>query len=102
MYTNFIESKNLFFSGFNFETLSDFSRLNRLKNSENVAQHFSLMANALNIRDTNAKSADIYDKYDVRTLITIILSTRYLFIIIMSVSTYDSESLKLNFPLSSF
>lgn len=65
MYWN-VNNKNLFFySGFNFETLLDFSNLNHSKNSE-LSAYFSLMANALNIHDISAKSANIYEKYDVR------------------------------------
>ena len=58
-----------FFSGFNFKTLSDFS--NHSENNEHFLQHFSLMANALNIqdiRDISTLSAEINAKYDVRIL----------------------------------
>ncbi|XP_026813539.1 prolyl 4-hydroxylase subunit alpha-2-like isoform X2 [Rhopalosiphum maidis] len=51
-------------TGFNFETLTDYSNLNHPENSEYFARHFSLMANALNIRDFNTPSTDIYNIYD--------------------------------------
>ncbi|XP_025200855.1 prolyl 4-hydroxylase subunit alpha-3-like [Melanaphis sacchari] len=51
-------------TGFNFETLSDFSNLSHPETSEYFAQHFSLMENALNIRDVNIQSIDIFHVYD--------------------------------------
>eukprot|EP00102_Acyrthosiphon_pisum_P021511 XP_016658721.1 PREDICTED: prolyl 4-hydroxylase subunit alpha-2-like isoform X3 [Acyrthosiphon pisum] len=51
-------------TGFSFETLLGFSNLNHSDYTE-LSAHFSLMANALNIRDISAQSSDkIYDKYD--------------------------------------
>ncbi|KAL4148258.1 hypothetical protein QTP88_002538 [Uroleucon formosanum] len=79
-------------TGFNFETLLDFSNLNHSKNSE-LSAYFSLMANALNIHDISAKSANIYEKYDDFEQSDLLRHFRYLCRIGKSARplTYDSK-----------
>lgn len=53
-----------FFSGFNFEKSSHFSRLPHSENSEKFSQYFSIMSNDLFVRDPSIQY-DIYWTYDV-------------------------------------